>query len=148
MIYIFIIIFLVFIDLFSKKYVKNKYKLDEKVSLYKDKVYICYVKNEGLAYGILKKAKKSIYIIISICLIALFILSYFIFKDKSKLKKIAFSFALGGALGNFIDRAKNKSVTDFIYLKHKNTPIFNFADVFLFIAPMLLIFEEIFNGDK
>ena len=143
MIYIFLIIFLVLLDLGSKKYVNKRYKLNEKISIYKDKIYIYHIKNEGLAYGFLKNTKKIMYIIISICLIGLCILSCFAFKEKSKLKKLAFSFALGGALGNFIDRIKNKNITDFIYVKYKKAPIFNLADIFLFISPILMIIKEI-----
>ena len=56
---------------------------------------------------------------------------------------MAFSFALGGALGNFIDRIKNKNITDFIYVKYKKAPIFNLADIFLVISPILIFFKEI-----
>ncbi|WP_317368166.1 signal peptidase II [uncultured Tyzzerella sp.] len=143
MIYFFIIIILILLDLGSKSYVKRKYKLNEDVSIYKDKVYICHIKNEGLAYGVLKNSKKFIYIIVSVCLLLVGILFYSAFKEGSKLKKLSFSFALGGALGNFIDRIKNKNITDFIYIKYKKAPIFNLADVFLFISPILLFINEI-----
>lgn len=143
MLYFFIIIALIIIDLGTKSYVKRKYKLNEEVSLYKDIVYICYIKNEGLAYGFLKNTKKLIYVIVSICLTLVGILFYFAFKEKSKLKKLSFSLALGGALGNFIDRIKNKNITDFIYIKYKKAPIFNLADVFLFISSILISIKEI-----
>ncbi|WP_250277515.1 signal peptidase II [[Clostridium] colinum] len=143
MIYIFLIIFLILIDLISKRYINKKYKINEEKSLYKNKIYIRHIKNEGLAYGILKNSKKLIYIIVFICTLLVSILFYCAFKENSKLKKIAFSFALGGALGNFIERIKNKSITDFIYIKYKNAPIFNFADIFLFISSILLIIKEI-----
>ena len=145
MIYIFIIFLLIFIDLFSKNYINKNFKLGQKKSVYKDKIYIYHIKNKGLAYGFLKNSKNIIYILVFLALIGLLLLFYLIFKDGSKLKKIAYSFALGGALGNFIDRIKNKEVTDFIYLKYKNSPIFNFADIFLLISVILLFTEEIKN---
>lgn len=143
MIYFFIIIILVFLDLKTKSYIKKRYKINEEIRLYKDKIYICHIKNEGLAYGFLKNCKKCIYILISLCILFISILFYNAFKERSKLKKLAFSFALGGALGNFIDRIKNKNITDFIYVKYKKAPIFNLADIFLVISPMLIFFKEI-----
>ena len=143
MIYFFIVIILVLLDLYSKEYIKNRYKINEKVNLYKDKLYIYHTKNEGFAYGILKKFKKLIYIVVSICLIFVFICFFKSFKENSKIRKLAFSFALGGALGNFIDRVQNKNITDFIYIKYKKAPIFNLADIFLFTSPILIGIKEI-----
>ncbi len=143
MIYFIIIILLILLDLGSKAYIKKKYKLNEDVSIYKDKIYICHIKNEGLAYGFLKNSKKLIYIIVSICLLLVTILFYSAFKENSKLKKLAFSFALGGAIGNFLDRIKNKNITDFIYIKYKKAPVFNLADIFLFMAPILILIKEL-----
>ena len=143
MIYFFIVIILVLLDLYSKEYIKNRYKINEKVNLYKDKLYIYHTKNEGFAYGVLKKFKKLIYIVVSICLIFVFIFFFKSFKENSKIKKLAFSFALGGALGNFIDRVQNKNITDFIYIKYKKAPIFNLADIFLFTSPILIGIKEI-----
>lgn len=143
MIYFIMIFILIALDLGSKAYVKNKYKLNEEKSIYKDKIYICHIKNEGFAFGVLKNCKKIIYTVVSICVTLLFLLFYFAFKEKSFLKKLGFTFAIGGALGNFIDRILNKNITDFIYVKYKKAPIFNLADIFLFISPIFLFIKEI-----
>ena len=42
--------------------------------------------------------------------------------------------AFAGAFANFIDRIKNGSVTDFIFIKFKNAPVFNVADVFIVLG--------------
>lgn len=143
MIYFFIIIILILLDLGSKAYVKKRYKLNDEINIYKDKIYICHIKNEGLAYGFLKNTKKLIYVIVSVCILLVIMLFYSAFKGKSILKKLGFSFALGGALGNYIDRIKNKNITDFIYIKYKKAPVFNLADIFLFISPILILIKEI-----
>ncbi len=44
-----------------------------------------------------------------------------------------------GAIGNFIDRIKNKYVIDFIYFKPIDFPVFNFADILITIGCMLMI---------
>ena len=96
-----------------------------------------------MAYGLLKNFKNIIYVLICISLIFIIFMFYGAFKENSKIKKLAFSFILAGALGNFIDRVKNKCVTDFIFIKYKKLPIFNLADIFLFISPIILIIKEI-----
>lgn len=142
MIYFLIILLLIFLDLFSKNYINKNYKLNEKKQIYKN-LYIYHIKNEGMAYGIFKNFKNIIYVLICINLIFVIFMFYGTFKQNSKLKKLAFSFILAGALGNFIDRVKNKNVTDFIFIKFKKLPIFNLADIFLFISPIILIIKEI-----
>lgn len=141
--YFFIIMFLILLDLSLKEYVKSKYKIGEEINIYKNRIFICYTKNKGLAYGFLKNCKKTIYFIIIISIFLISVLFYFAFKEKSILKKLAFSFALGGALGNFIDRIKNKAVTDYIYIKAKKAPIFNLADIFLLISIVLIFIKDI-----
>lgn len=148
MLYFFIIIMLFLTDYISKQYIKNRYKLNEKISVYKDYIYIFHIKNEGFAYGILKNFKKLIYIIMSLCMVFICLLFFKSLKEDSKIKKIAFSFALGGALGNFYDRIKNKNITDFIYIKYKNLPIFNLADIYLLLSLILILLESIINKDN
>ena len=72
-----------------------------------------------------------------------------VFKSNtSKLFKLGISTALGGALGNLIDRMKNGCVTDFIYIKSKkikNMPIFNIADVGIFLGSICMFLTEFFK---
>ena len=49
-----------------------------------------------------------------------------------------------GAVGNFIDRVKNKYVVDFIYFKLIDFPVFNFADICITIGCAVLILSLIF----
>ena len=149
--YFIIIIILFFIDLFSKKYIKTKYPVNKKVNLYKNNIHIIHIKNEGFAYGFLKSYKKLIYIIMFICLIIICFLFKKSIKENDKLKSLAFSIALGGALGNFYDRIKHKNITDFISInskKFKNLPIFNLADIFLFISPILVFISTFIEAIK
>ena len=47
---------------------------------------------------------------------------------------------MGGAIGNMIDRIRFKYVTDFIYFKIINFPVFNVADIFVTVSVFVLIF--------
>ena len=67
-----------------------------------------------------------------------------------KMLPIAFSFILGGALGNVYDRLVHGYVIDFIdvYVNNWHWPAFNIADSAIFIGAALLIIDMIKNGDK
>ena len=72
-------------------------------------------------------------------------LGYWLFfktQNKQMLQSWALSFILGGALGNFIDRARAGVVVDFIdlHLNAYHWPIFNVADSFICIGAILLFF--------
>jgi len=52
---------------------------------------------------------------------------------------IPLAIILGGAYGNFLERWKKGSVTDFIFIdKGKNPPIFNIADAALLFGAILM----------
>jgi signal peptidase II len=63
---------------------------------------------------------------------------------------LGFSFILGGALGNLIDRIADGRVTDFIdwYAGNYHWPTFNVADSFITVGVALLIIEGIFVSKK
>ena len=46
---------------------------------------------------------------------------------------------IAGAIGNFIDRATQQYVVDFLYIKLINFPIFNVADIYVTLAPFLCL---------
>ena len=69
-----------------------------------------------------------------------------IFSDT---KAFRFSLALisSGALGNAIDRVYFGGVIDFIdfFIYNFHWPAFNFADIFITLGVILLLFDNIFN---
>lgn len=144
------LIFIIFlIDYLSKKYIKSKFELNKEYKISK-KFSIYHIKNTGLAYGTFKKNRKFINYILSFSLIILFFIFLKIFKNKSnsKLEKFAISMCFGGALANYIDRIKNKNVTDFIYIKYKNAPIYNLADFFIIFSVLILFLKYLISFFK
>lgn len=105
--------------------------------------------NTGAAWSFLE-GYTWILIIVSLIFIVFLILFDLKYKPNSSLYSIAFSFILGGAIGNLIDRIFLGGVRDFLCFDFwPNFPIFNIADSFLCIGVFLLaIYILFFFEDK
>ncbi|MEA4973227.1 MAG: signal peptidase II [Candidatus Metalachnospira sp.] len=116
-------------DLLTKEAVKKKVPVGERRQVC-GRLYLWHIKNKGLAYNRLEESQEKVMAasaagvsVVAACLL------YLIHSNAKPMEKIGPALILGGGLGNLIDRIKNKEVTDFIYIKAGNAPIFNFADV-------------------
>ena len=65
-------------------------------------------------------------------------------KSTSRLERWGLLFIISGAIGNVGDRMINNFVIDFIYLYYKDYywPAFNFADIYISIGILIIIFES------
>ena len=111
--------------------------------------------NTGIAFSIKLGSR---YFLSTISLLASIFIIYLIIKVdlKKKLELWAFTFILGGAIGNLIDRVLYGKVIDFIDCDFPDLimarwPIFNIADSFVtvgmaFLAVQYLFFEK--KGNK
>lgn len=138
-------IILVAIDQVTKslalKYLYNK----ESVVLIDNVLELVYVENRGAAFGILQNKQILFSILTVIVLIYLLFLLYKTSLCKKNIPLIIFIILIfSGAVGNFIDRIRNKYVVDMIYFKPIDFPVFNFADICITIGCVLLIYTLIF----
>lgn len=104
--------------------------------------------NDGAAFGLMP-GQSLLLVIISIVALG-FIAYYYRQYHEILWMKIALSFLVGGALGNFIDRIRAGEVTDFIQFRLPGFwwPTFNIADVAVCIgAGMLMIYLFRHRGD-
>lgn len=108
--------------------------------------------NTGIAFSIKLGGR---YFLSAVSFLASIVIIYLIFKtDKvKKLELWAFSFILGGAIGNLIDRAFYGKVIDFIDcdfpdLIMNRWPIFNLADSFVTIGMIFLAIQYLFFEKK
>ena len=88
----------------------------------------------------------------SICLISIIfsiLLIYLIFRKYTfnSLDLYAYSFILGGTIGNGIDRIYRGFVVDFINLNIINFPVFNIADISINIGFIILLYN-IFKNNR
>jgi len=108
--------------------------------------------NTGIAFSIDMGGR---FILASVSFLASLVIIYLILKTdiKKKLELWAFSFILGGAVGNMIDRAFYGKVIDFIDCDFpdfimERWPIFNIADSFVTIGMVFLAVQYLFFEQK
>ena len=147
---IFSIIFISFLlDLITKNYAINNLIINHSVSI-NNYLNFTLAFNYGAAFSFLSDAggwQRWFFIIFS--LIVITIITFFIIFDKET-EYIAFSFVLGGALGNLYDRLLLGYVIDFIEIHYGNFfwPIFNIADISISIGIILLLYSLLIKKNK
>ncbi len=143
--YIFIGTLLVIIDQLIKYNVNNKMFIGQTYPIIEDFLNFTYVRNTGIAFGLLKN--NNIFMIIVILIIILLVI-YFYKKEKNKnfLLSIATTIMLSGAIGNLIDRIFYGFIID--YIDFYFWPAFNLADSLVVIGSILLAIYLIFNIEK
>ncbi len=103
--------------------------------------------NSGSAFGIFSGFEFYNLFIILLSLVVLVLVhknkKYF---NSSNFHKWLYIFIFSGVIGNLLDRILLGSVRDFIYLKYFS--IFNFADIYLSVAAILIIYIEFIKNKK
>tara|TARA_B110001452_G_C15193734_1_gene414396 strand:+ start:439 stop:936 length:498 start_codon:yes stop_codon:yes gene_type:complete len=144
-----LIIFL--IDRVSKIYILQLAEQDNIVDIYLTSYLNLYlIWNKGIAFGLFSFNENYIYNIITVIIIlVIFVILTMIVKTQG-LKKFLLIAILGGSLGNIFDRIYYSAVPDFIdfHINDFHWFIFNFADIFITIGVLGLIFDEILYSIK
>ena len=138
-----LLVLLIFIfDRFTKINIINNYS--DNVFFISDFVNLDLIWNTGIGFGLLSVDSSFIYNLISV-FIGLIILILFYVALISKTKdKLIFSVIIGGAIGNFYDRAIYKAVPDFIDVHYGNLHWFTFntADIFITMGVLIFLFKR------
>jgi len=123
-----------FFDQITKSYVHRTLYEFQSVEIIKDFFHITYVRNTGAAFGLLAgpahPLRTTLFVVISGVAIGVILLIYRKIEDDDTLHALAFSFLLGGAVGNLVDRVWMGQVIDFLdfHWYDHHWPAFNFAD--------------------
>lgn len=100
---------------------------------------LTYIQNTGAAFSILSSHTwilAALSGVVSVILAVMLAKNYF----PEKLAKFSLALLLGGAIGNFIDRALFGFVTDMFATTFMNFPVFNVADMGVVVGGFLLCF--------
>ena len=142
------IIFLVLIDQCMKIFI-SKIMLNNRFEEMKLLPFlnIVFVRNTGVSFGMFSEwciLGRYFFSIFSI-VIGSFLILLAIFSD-TKVFRSSLGLISSGALGNAVDRVYFGGVIDFIdfFIYNLHWPAFNFADVFITIGVILLLFDNIF----
>ncbi len=153
--YILIPIVIVFVDQISKILIKN-YWLNNNlyyssVNIIGDFIKFTFIENPGIAFGI-DTSNFHIYITL-LTIIALFVISYYLYHlvQVNDQESLPWSFILGGAIGNCIDRVlvlfpsfNYRGVIDFIDMgiNEYRWYIFNVADLSITIGLIIFLYQS------
>jgi signal peptidase II len=98
-------------------------------------LHLVYVRNTGVAFGVLGGGGALVYILEGVALVAL--IAYLAARPGRAWLWLPTGMLLGGAIGNLIDRIALGSVIDFIKLP--DWPAFNVADMSITFGVIILV---------
>ncbi len=107
--------------------------------------YLTYIMNPGAAFGLLAH-RTTLFITVTVLLVAGALLVYKKISPGKPLLRYGLGLVVGGALGNMVDRLRYGRVVDF--LDFRVWPVFNLADVAIFIGACFLIWELLKDTGK
>ena len=100
---------------------------------------LVFGRNDGVTFGLLGGAPwwSLSALALAICIW----LAVMLLRAENAVETLAYGAIIGGALGNVIDRARYRAVTDFLdfYIGATHWPAFNMADVFVVSGVGLLL---------
>lgn len=133
------IIILLLIDQLTKFLSINK-----NITLIENLLYIKYSENPGIIFGLFSN---NIFFITLLPILFIIFLIYLYKKErKTRLFSYAILLTITGLVCNMVDRLIYKHVIDFIFIPiypKYNISLFNFADLFLILGIILLIYHFI-----
>ncbi len=141
------------LDQFTKWLIKTKLNLGDIHPVWGDFFVITSHRNTGAAFGILQGQRMFFLIITVVFVIGIFYYLQKTVKMGLKLVPLALALMLGGAVGNFLDRAMYGEVVDFLQFTFTFTlfgwdvdyifPIFNIADSGVVVGTMFILLDTV-----
>ena len=138
-------------DRWTKTLIRNRFDLNESISVIDGFFNITYVRNTGVAFGIfssISSPAKSALLSLFTAFAAAVVITYSVRSPAhNRLLQIALSLILSGALGNLYDRLAYGYVVYFLelYAGSYHWPSFNVADAAISTGVVLLAIEIIRN---
>ena len=144
---------IIFFDLLTKHLANTKLEFGTPVEI-TSFFNLTLLYNHGAAFSFLSNDQTSWQLVMFsiISLVASIVLTTLILKEPKEnvLKTTSYAFILGGALGNFYDRAFQGYVIDFldVHIGSYHWPAFNVADSAITIGVGLIIISSLFMKNK
>jgi signal peptidase II len=133
------------LDQATKLYIDANFRLHESIPVIRGWFNLTYVRNKGAAFGIFADSAIRIPFFITVSIIAMLGILWYIrrLRDDQKLAVFSLSLVFAGALGNLIDRIRLGEVIDFldVYWQRHHWPAFNVADSAITVGVTLLFID-------
>ncbi len=126
------------VDLVSKYIVQANMELYQSIPVIEGVFHLTYILNPGAAFGMLPNQTVFFIIVAAVAIVAVLVFYKRIVKEAWPVQ-LALGMAVGGALGNLIDRIRYGKVVDF--LDFRIWPVFNLADTAIVIGVGFLIWQ-------
>lgn len=143
--YYLIAVLVLVLDFITKKIIETQLNLGDQISVIGNFFLITSHRNSGAAFGILQ-GRRWFFIIIT-CVIVIGIIWYIqaVRKSAKPWLLVGLGLVLGGAIGNFIDRALYGEVVDFLQFNFGSYqfPIFNVADSAIVCGVALILIDTL-----
>lgn len=133
---VFIAWIVIYLDQVVKIIVRSQLGLGESWTPWPDLfIEIVHWRNTGMVFGIFEGY--GVFIAVLGLVVTILVLVFFPRIAKgSRLGRVGLGLMLGGTVGNLVDRVTVGYVTDILYIS--GLPVFNFADLFLYLGVILV----------
>ena len=142
MLYLFLALILAAVDQLTKALTVSFIALGDNVDVLPGIVGLTHTRNTGMAFSMLSDTGWLLPVVSGVLIVALIII---LFVGKfNTFERICLGMAIGGAIGNGIDRALYGYVVDMIEVQFFNFAIFNFADCCIVVGCILFAIAYVF----
>jgi signal peptidase II len=141
------------LDQLTKWYVREAVGLYESIPVIDSFFHITHVRNKGGAFSLFAGASDAVRLpfFLGVAMVAIVVLTYMVrrINPGDVILLLAFGCILGGAMGNFVDRALAGEVTDFldVHWRGYHWPAFNVADSAISVGMVVLVAHSLFARD-
>ncbi|WP_370872443.1 signal peptidase II [Paenibacillus zeirhizosphaerae] len=148
MVVYYVVAFIVFLlDQGTKYLIATRLELGETIPVIGSFFQITSHRNRGAAFGILQGQRELFIVITVVVVIAIIWYLRKTIRNGQKLLPFGLSLVLGGAIGNFLDRAIAGEVVDFARFNFGSYtfPIFNIADSAIVVGVAIIILDTLLD---
>jgi signal peptidase II len=128
----------------SKQWAESSLRAGGRIDLVDGVLGLRYTQNHDMAFSLMRDVPASMrtpIIVVLATLTTAAVVVLLVRRRKNLPEVAAYTFILGGAIGNLADRFLRGYVVDFIHLQY--WPIFNFADIWVGIGIGLLLLQHL-----
>lgn len=146
MIYYLIALIMFLLDQGTKYLISTRLAINEQIPVIGNFFVITSHRNRGAAFSILQNQRWFL-VVVTIVVLAGIVWYMNKLKNTRRLLSTALGLVLGGAVGNFLDRALTGEVVDFLMFNFGSYtfPIFNVADSCIVVGVALIILDSLLD---